>query len=323
MTWTDAEKRRLLADALRILNRGDRGWYEIRPGNQRTDVDQLAAQAEELCRQTRAIQERDRRAGRRQPPRRAALHAAGEGSLTTIHIRGELTATSLQAFRRDLAQAGSDDLNVIIDSWGGLAAIGTEMYVRLKRWPGRTVAQVRFAGSAATLPMCACRHVIVDDNSVVVTHSPTFWGCRSGCELRELREGAEKLEVTRNTLAGVYAEKTGHDITYWLTSLAIELRWQGRGILDIGFADEFQPVAPSPSPRRDRAGAFWRAVVRGGFEKEPVAQLHMRALRFISGESPSSEFIADRAACWRRWEQQKHEAACQRARVAPLARGGG
>ncbi len=58
--WTEAEKDALLAETARILNRGDRTWYEIREGRgQRSDAEELSRRAASLIAETEAILRRD------------------------------------------------------------------------------------------------------------------------------------------------------------------------------------------------------------------------------------------------------------------------
>jgi ATP-dependent protease ClpP protease subunit len=204
--------------------------------------------------------------------------------MKTIYIRGELTAASLQAFQRDLAAAAGHDLVVEIDSRGGLAGVGLDMYLALKRWPGQTSAYVKHAGSAATLPMCGCQRVIVTDRSTVVTHAPAVWPkCGIGIELDELEQAVAHLRVTGSQLAGIYSERTGDSVEGWMALLKSQITWVGQGIVNAGLADEV---------RADRL-----------------------AMAASVSESLDLESFPTRAAAeWRQWQREAHERQCQEAR---------
>jgi ATP-dependent protease ClpP protease subunit len=210
---------------------------------------------------------------------------------TTIRIKGELTEDSLRSFRAQMAAASGDDLLVEIDSPGGSASIGLGMYVALRRHPGQTTAHVKYAASAATLPMCGCERVIVNDRSVVVTHAPTVWPkCDIGIGLEELEQAIGHLRVTNSSLAGIYSEKSRRPMTYWLGMLKSEVRWSGAGIVNAGLADVFE-------------SADMAIAALAGREENP---LH-------DGSLPP-------AVRWRLSQRQAEEAERQRARAASRAR---
>ena len=193
--------------------------------------------------------------------------------MATIRIVGELTADSLRRFRSELAAARGDDLILEIDSIGGSAIAGLSMYADLAGWPGNTTAHVRHAGSAATLPMCACQRVIVAEDSRVVTHAPKVQAVRDiGLDVGDLREAIGSLERTLNLIAGCYAEKSGSSVEVWLARLKSEIAWKGQGIVNAGLADAVEgshalAIAASagrsledyPTP----AAAEWRRMQAG------------------------------------------------------------
>jgi len=202
--------------------------------------------------------------------------------MRTIRISGELTAASLKAFRRDLQLAAGHDLTVDIDSNGGSAICGLAMYSDLKHWPGTTTARVHHAGSAATLPMCACQRVVMGPSSTLLTHAPTLRACRDlDLDVGDLQRAVDDVRTTTSMIAGIYAEKSGGSIESWLDKLRSEIRWSGQGAVNVHLADQVEGGALAVAARSIEdtglnayptpAAAQWRAWQR---EAQAAARVH-------------------------------------------------
>jgi ATP-dependent protease ClpP protease subunit len=157
---------------------------------------------------------------------------------TRIKITGEITGDTLRDFRRRLDAARGDDLLVEIDSVGGAFGASLAMHNDLVAWPGQTTGLVHHAGSAATLPLAACREVIVSPQSTIYVHMPTAQTTRDmRLDAAELRGAATDLEAAANVIAGIYARKTGHSLSWWLGRMQPGVTWKGSGCVACGLAD--------------------------------------------------------------------------------------
>jgi len=128
--------------------------------------------------------------------------------MRSIKINGEIDKAAAERLRRDLDCAQGDDVVVEIDSHGGSFVAGLKMYADLKDYRGRTTARIIHAGSAATLPLCACDESVNTEKGTVFIHAPTAVAVKDiGLDIGDLRQAIGSLERTTNILAAIYAAK--------------------------------------------------------------------------------------------------------------------
>jgi ATP-dependent protease ClpP protease subunit len=175
---------------------------------------------------------------------------------TTIKISGEITGETLRGFRRRLDAAKGEDLLVEIDSPGGNFIAGLGLYNEIKAWPRQTTARVIYAGSAATLPMCACDKAVLTAKGTVLIHLPTVATVKDvGLDVGDLRKLIDNLEVTTNVIGGVYTEKAGWNIEFWRNQMKRGITWgpgpcgQAGGLIDRTESDG--PRRPSNGERQE------------------------------------------------------------------------
>lgn len=109
-----------------------------------------------------------------------------------------------------LISAGSDDLDVRINSPGGYVMEGLAILNALARAKqgGRKIT-VHIDGLAASMASTIAMvgdEIIMADNSLMMIHNP--WDCACG-DAKELRAAADQLDRIRDQLVGIYSGQTG------------------------------------------------------------------------------------------------------------------
>ncbi len=127
-----------------------------------------------------------------------------------------------------LISAGSDDLDVRINSPGGYVMEGLAIFNALARAKqgGRKIT-VHIDGLAASMASTIAMvgdEIIMADNSLMMIHNP--WDCACG-DAKELRAAADQLDRIRDQLVGIYSGQTGLaaedlipmlDVETWMTA---------------------------------------------------------------------------------------------------------
>lgn len=109
--------------------------------------------------------------------------------------------------RRQIAEAGGDDLSVEISSPGGFVYFGLEIFNLIKNAPGKkTTRLMGLAASMASYIALAGDYIEAEDNAVYMIHN--VWGAAVG-DYRDMEKEAELLDGLTGLLAKKYAERTG------------------------------------------------------------------------------------------------------------------
>ena len=122
-----------------------------------------------------------------------------------------------------LISAGSDDLDVRINSPGGYVMEGLAILNALARAKqgGRKIT-VHIDGLAASMASTIAMvgdEIIMADNALMMIHNP--WDCACG-DARELRAAADQLDRIRDQLVGIYSGQTGLSAEDLITMLDAE-----------------------------------------------------------------------------------------------------
>lgn len=133
-------------------------------------------------------------------------------------------------------EAAGDELDVQINSGGGIVDAGSEIYTALMSYSGNvTVSVVGMAASAASLIAMAGDVVQMSPSATMMIHNVS-----SGAQgdYRDMANAADMLKKANDSIANAYQLKTGmeHDKildlmnqTYWLSP---------KDAVDMGFADK-------------------------------------------------------------------------------------
>ncbi|MES2157486.1 MAG: ClpP-like prohead protease/major capsid protein fusion protein [Pseudomonadota bacterium] len=123
---------------------------------------------------------------------------------------------------------GDDDLDIRINSPGGYVMEGLAIYnaVIRQKAKGRKVTTYidGLAASMASVLAMAGDDIVMADNALMMIHNP--WDCACG-DAADLRRAADKLDLIRDQLVGIYAKQTGIasddliamlDVETWMTA---------------------------------------------------------------------------------------------------------
>lgn len=144
---------------------------------------------------------------------------------------------SASEFIRDVkaASAGSTGVLLRINSPGGEVYDGLAIYNYLKGLDVPLTAMVDgIAASMASIVLMAADVIIVPENAFVMIHNP--WGVRMG-DADEMRKGADLLEKMGDSLASIYAERSGKDVADILALMNEDTYMTGSEAVELGFAD--------------------------------------------------------------------------------------
>lgn len=135
-----------------------------------------------------------------------------------------------------LIEAGDEDVDIYISSYGGDLADGMAIYNALRRYRGETTAYIdAVAASSATVIMLGADRVVMPKSSMIMIHNP--WNLSAG-DYRDMAKAAEVLEKHRDAIVSIYQEKTGKDVETLQAMLDDETWMTAEEALAEGFIDE-------------------------------------------------------------------------------------
>ena len=137
---------------------------------------------------------------------------------------------------RDLSEIEASQIDVRINSVGGVVFEGTAIYNALARHPAHVDVYIDgIAASIASVIAMAGDRIHIAANAFIMIHNPQgmVWG-----EAADMRKMADTLDTIRGSLIGTYARRTGQPIEKigaWMD----EERWfNAEEAVEFGFADE-------------------------------------------------------------------------------------
>lgn len=134
-----------------------------------------------------------------------------------------------------LDQAGSEDVTLHINSGGGDVFEAVAIVAAIKQHKGRVTASIEgLAASAASVISCAAEECTIYEGSFVMVHDP--WAFATG-DAESLRDVADRLDKTRDSIASQYASKTGRDVEEMKGLMADETWMDASEAVEMGFAD--------------------------------------------------------------------------------------
>lgn len=122
-----------------------------------------------------------------------------------------------------LISDGDDDLDVRINSPGGYVMEGLAIYnaiIRQKAKGRKVTTHIDgLAASMGSVIAMAGDEIIMADNALMMIHNP--WDCACG-DAADLRRAADKLDMIRDQIVGIYAKQTGIDTDTLIAMLDAE-----------------------------------------------------------------------------------------------------
>lgn len=173
---------------------------------------------------------------------------------------------------RDTLDGVTQDVIIRLNSVGGDAFEGIEMYNYLKNHPSHITVEVTGqAASAATFILCGADTAIMNTGTVMMIHeaSTLCWGNKA-----DIKKIVQALETIDQSILTIYTERTGQtaeQITQWMTD---EKFFTADEAVRYGFADEIKKKAePSADDSTGLLDMVSQAVAQAMAQYQPQAAL--------------------------------------------------
>lgn len=143
------------------------------------------------------------------------------------------------------------DLNVRLNSPGGDVFDGVAIYNALSDHPGKvTVTVDGLAASAASFIAMAGDTVRMNRASQMMIHDASGLCIGNAGDMTEM---AALLDRVSDTIAGIYADRTGVDVEAWRGQMRTETWYSAEEAVSAGLADAMTPARKRPSQDEDAA----------------------------------------------------------------------
>lgn len=144
-----------------------------------------------------------------------------------------------ESFKRKVSMELEEDINkaleINITSWGGFADDGLAAYSFLKSLPNPVLVYVYgYAGSAATMFLCAADIVSADTSDLFLVHEASGFGFG---KKDDMEEAASNLELYNQSIASAYQYKTGKSLDDIFELMADDKLISAQEALDFGLVD--------------------------------------------------------------------------------------
>lgn len=158
-------------------------------------------------------------------------------------------AGTFQEFAAELKKIGNvPDLRVEIHSYGGSVVVGKGIHDKLLEHPANKTAVIYgICASAATYAALACQKVQIPANSFFLIHNSS--GVVFG-NANDMRQAADMLDVADDSIAALYAARTGKSIEEIQDIMDGDTWMSGTDAVALGLADEvIEPITIDPATR--------------------------------------------------------------------------
>jgi ATP-dependent protease ClpP protease subunit len=159
---------------------------------------------------------------------------------------------------RDLADI-EGPIQVHINSPGGEVWEGITIYNTLLARDDVTVVIDGIAASIASVIACAGNPTLISKQGQLVIHDGFTMAIGNASELRDL---ATKLDRASNTIAGVYAERTGQTAEHWRELMKVETTFNAQEAIEAGLVNGYVQNGRAQVPEHsewDLSGLFQNA----------------------------------------------------------------
>ncbi|WP_022886368.1 head maturation protease, ClpP-related [Glaciibacter superstes] len=196
---------------------------------------------------------------------RAEAQAADEPTSADVFIYDEIGESfwgggvSAQTMATELAALDVDELNVYINSPGGAAWDGIAIMNAIRRHRAHVTVHVDgLAASAASVIAMAGDKIVMNRGSQLMIHDASG-GAYGDAELMD--EVATILHKLSNSIADVYAGRTGTDRATWRAAMQAESWYTAEEAVAAGLADEWVDSPATQPVDRARFSARARTAI--------------------------------------------------------------
>lgn len=119
----------------------------------------------------------------------------------------EMSATSHREVQKFLEEAAGEDVDIYIDSPGGLTRVGSAIYGELRAYKGKSTAYIMgVSASASTVAMLGASKVVSIPTAQVFIHNTQTYAAG---DYRTMEEAATMLKDANEAIINAYEIKTG------------------------------------------------------------------------------------------------------------------
>ncbi len=170
-------------------------------------------------------------------------------------------------FQRQLNDIKAPRINLFINSPGGLVHDGVAIYNALKQHPAKVHAQVQgIAASIASVILMAGDTREMSPGSLLMIHPAHGLVMGNAGDMRQMADALDKMT---NSIAGIYATRSGKDTSHWQSLMTAETWFNDReavvaGLADsvVGEATNLQATTPVNQQEQPEASPDWRIAAR-------------------------------------------------------------
>lgn len=135
----------------------------------------------------------------------------------------------------DSLPSNGEDVEITINSYGGLVDAGNEIYTALKLYNGPITIDVIMAGSAASIVAMAGNPTRISPVGQIMIHNVSM--INRG-DYHDMDKASEILKKSNESLANAYMIKTGLSQEDLLAKMDVETWLTADEAVELGFADE-------------------------------------------------------------------------------------
>jgi ATP-dependent Clp endopeptidase proteolytic subunit ClpP len=196
---------------------------------------------------------------------RAAAEDTGAPSSADVFIYGDIGdsfwggGVSAQSMATELAALDVAELNVYINSPGGAAWDGIAIMNAIRRHPANVTVHIDgLAASAASIIAMAGDKIVMNRGSQLMIHDASGGVFGNATDMEEVAVVLQKLS---DSLADVYAGRTGTDRAQWRAAMKAETWYTAEEAVAAGLADEWVDSPASQPVDRARFSARARSAI--------------------------------------------------------------
>lgn len=136
-----------------------------------------------------------------------------------------------------LEEADGDDIEVYINSNGGVCTAGFEIYTLLKEYSGKVTAKIiGTAMSAASVIACAADECLISDAGIYMIHNTQSY---AEGDYRDMETEADALKQFNEAIVNVYEKKTGKSREELADLMDNNTYMAAERAIELGFVDDY------------------------------------------------------------------------------------
>lgn len=148
-----------------------------------------------------------------------------------------MPACSPGDIEKALAEAGGEDVILVINSNGGVATAGFEIYTMLMEYEGKVTAHIVGAAmSAASIIACAADEILASDASVFMIHNTLSY---AEGDYRDMQMEADALREFNESIINVYVRRTKKSREELQELMDHNTYMSAQKAIENGFVDDF------------------------------------------------------------------------------------